>query len=655
MRFPPHILDEIRARLSVSQVVGRKVALKKQGREFAGLSPFKTEKTASFFVNDQKGFYHCFATGEHGDIFTFLIKTEGLSFPEAVERLAAEAGVALPKPAARDPGFEAHEDERARLYRLLEASAQFFADCLQSRDGRIASNYLMRRGLNADTVAAFRLGYAPNDRSRLKSHLAAAGFSERDMITSGMLIGGADISTPYDRFRNRLMFPIRDPKGRVIAFGGRALDEGQPAKYLNSPETPLFHKGRVLFNFDVARPVAHETSRIIVVEGYMDVIALAQAGVREAVAPLGTALTHEQMQLLWRLAPEPILCFDGDSAGGKAAHRAIDTALPHLKPGLSLSFAFMPAGLDPDDLVRQSGRDGFEAVMARSSPLADVLFAREWDAGDWSTPERRAGLELQIRKLTAQITDDGVRSHYERDMRDRLFKAWRPQGSSHGRTDRFAGAQRGAPRKAFAGGGANNWGGVAGTGKQRGNPRNASAGVAASSSLRQSTLVAPGNGLPQREVLLVRTMLNHPWLIDEYAEEIAAIQFTSEGLRSVRDGVLSAHAIENSLDISGLRSHLTQLGLDRFVELVERSVTHRCDKFVEPDADAAEVETGFCHSLALHESQVGLQGSLREAETAWIEEGNDGTALERIGETNQRPPEEAEIAGFSTKAGDREA
>lgn len=622
MRFPPHILDEIRARLSVSQVVGRKVALKKQGREFAGLSPFKTEKTASFFVNDQKGFYHCFASGEHGDIFTFLMKTEGLSFPEAVERLAEEAGVALPKPAPREPGFEAQEDERDRLYRLLEVSAQFFVDCLHSRDGRNASAYLLKRGLTDETAAAFRLGYAPNDRSRLKAHLSGAGFSERDMITSGMLIGGADIPSSYDRFRNRLMFPIRDAKGRVIAFGGRALDDSQLAKYLNSPETPLFHKGRVLFNFDRARPAAHETSRIIVVEGYMDVIALAQSGIREAVAPLGTALTHEQMQLLWRLAPEPILCFDGDSAGRKAAHRAIDTALPHLKPGMSLAFAFMPHGLDPDDLLGQSGRDGFAAVLARSRPLADVLFTREWDAGDWSTPERRAGLELQLRKLVAQIADERVRAHYERDMRDRLFKAWRPPTGGDGHGDRTGFSQRGTPRKPFAG--SSGWTGAASPRRSRGGPRFPSRTIAASSSLKQSTLVASGNGLPQREVLLVRTMLNHPWLIDQYAEEIAAIQFSAEPLRKIRDGVLSAHAIENSLDISGLRSHLSQLGLDRFVELVERSVTHRCDKFVEPEADAAEVETGFCHSLALHESQAGLPGSLREAEEAWIGEDNSG-------------------------------
>ncbi|CFX39110.1 DNA primase [Candidatus Filomicrobium marinum] len=644
MRFPPHILDEIRSRLSVSQVVGRKVALKKQGREFAGLSPFKTEKTPSFFVNDQKGFYHCFASGEHGDIFTFLIKTEGLSFPEAVERLAEEAGVTLPKPAPRDPESRAQEDERERLYRLLETSAKFFEDQLHTRDGREASGYLVRRGLSEATVSGFRLGYAPHDRTRLKSYLSAAGFTEREMITSGMLIGGPDIPTSYDRFRHRVMFPITDHKSRVIAFGGRALDDGQPAKYLNSPETPLFHKGWVLFNLAAARPAAHEASRIIVVEGYMDVIALAQAGVKEAVAPLGTALTQEQVQLLWRIAPEPILCFDGDSAGRKAAHRALDTALPHLKPGVSLSFAFMPDGLDPDDMLRQSGREGFEGVMARARGFADVLFSREWDAGDWSTPERRAGLELQIRKLTAQITDDAVRSHYERDMRDRLFKAWRPQPGAGAQPAHASGSMR---KPAY--------GAPAAAGKWSSGPPGKAARqgtrVAASSSLKQSRLVAAGGGFPQREVLLIRTLLNHPWLVADYAEEIADIQFSAEGLAKIRDGVLSAQATEKSLDRNELRSHLTCLGLDKFVELVERSITHRCDKFVEPEADAAEVETGFCHSLALHESQVGLQSSLR---AAWHEE-DSSAALAQICEIKRQPSTEAEPALSPVKSGDSEA
>jgi DNA primase len=327
MRFNPNFLDEIRARLPVSQVVGRKVALKKAGREYKGLSPFKTEKSPSFFVNDQKGFYHCFASGEHGDIFTFVMKTEGLEFPEAVERLAAEAGVPMPKQPERNV---AEEDQRDRLYRLLEASATFFEESLRSWLGADARRYLEKRGLARDTIESFRLGFAPNSRTALTAHLKSKGFAPVDMAAAGMLIAGSDIPEPYDRFRNRVMFPILDLKGRVIAFGGRALEKDVPAKYLNSPETPLFHKGHTLFNAARARSVAHDKDRVIVVEGYMDVVALSEAGFPETVAPLGTALTEDQIKLLWRFAKDPILCFDGDSAGRKAADRGVEVALPWL-------------------------------------------------------------------------------------------------------------------------------------------------------------------------------------------------------------------------------------------------------------------------------------------------------------------------------------
>ena len=306
MRYPPQLLDEIRARLNVSDVVGRKVALKKKGREYAGLSPFKSEKSASFFVNDQKAFYHCFASGEHGDIFSFLIKTEGLTFPEAVERLAEEAGVELPKQAAPNPE---RQDERKRLIELLECAANYFEAQLKTSAARHARTYLERRQLKAETISTFRMGYAPNSRNALTTHLRQAGFSNKEIVTSGMQIAGEDIREPYDRFRDRIMFPIADTRGRIVAFGGRALDANQPAKYLNSPETPVFHKGHLLYNAHRARPAAHDTEALIVVEGYMDVIALAQAGFAHAVAPLGTALTSEQIQLLWRMCPEPTLCF----------------------------------------------------------------------------------------------------------------------------------------------------------------------------------------------------------------------------------------------------------------------------------------------------------------------------------------------------------
>lgn len=422
MRFNPNFLDEIRARVPVSQVVGRKVALKKAGREYKGLSPFKTEKTPSFTVNDQKGFYHCFASGEHGDIFTFLMKTEGLEFPEAVERLAQEAGIPMPKQPERNI---AEEDQRDRLYRLLEASAVFFEDSLRSGLGTEARRYLEKRGLARETIQTFRLGFAPNSRTALTTHLKAKGFSLADMAVAGMLIAGNDIPEPYDRFRNRVMFPILDLKGRVIAFGGRALEKDVPAKYLNSPETPLFHKGHTLFNAARARSAAHDKDRVIVVEGYMDVVALSEAGFTESVAPLGTALTEDQIKLLWRFAPEPTLCFDGDSAGRKAADRAVEIALPWLKPGQSVTFAFLPEGIDPDDLIRQQGTSAMSDVLARTRPLVDALWDRELRTGACTTPEQRAALEARLFALVATIQDATVRSHYQRELRDRLYQLGR--------------------------------------------------------------------------------------------------------------------------------------------------------------------------------------------------------------------------------------
>jgi len=634
MRYPPHFLDEIRARLSVSQVVGRKVPLKRAGREFKGLSPFKDERTPSFTVNDQKGFYHCFASGEHGDIFTFLMKTEGLSFPEAVERLAGEAGVPMPKVSARE---EAREDERQRLYRLMETSAAFFEAALNSGPGAEARRYLEKRGLARDTIRSFRIGYGPNDKSALRSHLAKAGFTTEEMIASGMLIGGDDIPVAYDRFRHRVIFPITDLRDRVIAFGGRALDPDQPAKYLNSPETPLFHKGHVLFNAFSARGPAHDKARVIAVEGYMDVIALDEAGFAETVAPLGTALTEEQVALLWRLAPEPILCFDGDAAGRKAAFRAVETVLPLLKPGFSIRFAFLPGGMDPDDLVRQQGPQAFAAELERTSALFDVLWAREEEAQDLSTPEQRAAFEARLKAMVARIGDTAVRNQYERELRETLWTLNR-------RVVREIARGEGQRRMSRAGSRRNN---VTPDWRVRERARLAAGqpapprkpAVAASPELSQRAELTP-----PREALLIKTVLNHPWLIEEHAEALAALELTSAPAARLRDAILMNHALENALDSSGLRTQLRLSGLGKVVELVERSVTHRSDRFAEPDAPQAEVEVGWRHALALHERQVGLQKSLDAAVQAYHQDGSED-ALARICEiqgllarTSQSPP-----------------
>src|SRR6266849_3629018 len=417
MRFPAQFLDELRARLPVSDVVGRRVKLRKRGREWVGLSPFNQEKTPSFTVNDQKGFFHDFSSGKHGNIFDFVMESEGVTFPEAVERLAALAGVPVPKLSKE---AEAREERRKTLHDVLELATKFFESTLASRAGAKARGYLADRGIEPAAQLKFRLGYAGAERYALKEHLGAHRIPVPDMVEAGLLIAGDDIAVPFDRFRDRVMFPITDLRGRVIAFGGRAMEKDAQAKYLNSPETPLFHKGATLYNIAAARQAAHDGAPVIAVEGYVDVIAMVTAGFPATVAPLGTALTEDQLGLLWKMADEPVLCFDGDAAGRRAAYRAIDLALPHIKPGKSLRFASLPQGHDPDDLVRTGGPGAIADVLAAARPLADVLWTREMEGGRFDTPERRAGLEARINELTGAIGDETVRRYYRQDLWQRL-------------------------------------------------------------------------------------------------------------------------------------------------------------------------------------------------------------------------------------------
>src|SRR5258705_5313129 len=445
MRFTPSFLDEIKARLQVSDVVGRRVKLKKAGRELKGLSPFQQEKTPSFTVNDQKQFYHDFSSGKHGDIISFLMETEGVGFTEAVEGLAQMAGGPLP---AVTPDAARHEQGRKTLQDVMERAANFFADTLASRHGGKARGYLGDRAISPAVQLQFRIGYAPGERFALKEHLGAQGISVEDMVEAGLLIAGDDIPVPWDRFRDRVMFPIMDMRGRVIAFGGRALEKDVAAKYLNSPETPLFHKGDNLYNLAPARLAAHNGSPLVVVEGYVDVIAMVGAGFAASVAPLGTALTENQLALLWKMADEPILCFDGDKAGQKAAWRAADLALPHLLPGKSLRFALLPEGQDPDDLARSGGRGAIEEVIGAARGLADVIWSREIEGGTFATPERRAALEARIGELSNGIRDDVVRRYYRQDLAQRLQRTFAPEGGRPG-----TGASRGqqAPRRHYRG------------------------------------------------------------------------------------------------------------------------------------------------------------------------------------------------------------
>jgi DNA primase len=417
MKFPPHLLDDVRARLPVSVVVGRRVKLTRAGREWRGLSPFQKEKTPSFYVNDQKGFYHCFSSGKHGDIFRFVMETEGLGFPEAVERLAAEAGVDMPK---ATPEAVEQEKKRRDLYDVMELATKFFEAELQRAGGAMARAYLTKRQFTPRTQAEFRMGYAPESREALLKYLTQQGVSEQQMIDAGLVIEPDDRRGVYDRFRNRLMIPIQDNQGRVVAFGGRVLDPEAKPKYLNSPETSLFKKGFIVFNGHRAREAAFKIGTVIATEGYLDAIAVHQAGMRNVVATLGTAFTEEQIATLWRYAPEPIICFDGDKAGLAAANRTIDRILPALKTGFSFRFAILPEGQDPDDMIKAKGVEAFAEVTAKAMGLWDALWLRETANADVSTPDRQAMLERGLNALVAQIGDPLVKRRYELTLRFRL-------------------------------------------------------------------------------------------------------------------------------------------------------------------------------------------------------------------------------------------
>ena len=598
MRFTPQFLDEIRARLPVSEVVGKRVKLKRAGREWKGLSPFQQEKTPSFTVNDQKGFYHDFSSGRHGNIFDFMMETEGVSFPEAVERCAAMAGLALP---AASPDAERHEQRRKTLYDVMEMAAKFFADTLASRNGARARGYLGDRAIVPATQLQFRLGYAPAERFALKEHLGSLGIPVEDMVEAGLLIAGDDIPVPYDRFRDRVMFPITDTRSRVIAFGGRALEKDVPAKYLNSPETPLFHKGDNLYNLAPARAATQKGAPLIVVEGYVDVIAMVTSGFGATVAPLGTALTESQLALLWRIADEPILCFDGDRAGQKAAWRAADLALPHLKPGKSLRFALLPEGQDPDDLARAGGRGAIEEVITASRGLAEVIWSREIEGGSFVTPERRAALEARIFELTNAVGDEVVRRYYRQDFRERVQRAFAPESPRA-----FSGAGRpgGRPWRGFPPRGVGSGGRISPRGAR--GPSGGAAALprgpyqAASPQLAASPLLrGQRSQLSRREALILQSLINHPWLLHDHLEEVAALEMAHPEAHKLRAGIIAAfandhhHSSEPSEQAEKMRADLVKSGFSTLLQRVERAVTTAAVWGARPGAVRDDVLSTF--------------------------------------------------------------
>jgi DNA primase len=632
MRFNESFLDEIRARLPASTVVGRRVKLRKQGREFAGLSPFNAEKTPSFFVNDAKGKWFDFSAGKNGDIFTFVMETEGLSFPEAVERLANEAGVPMP---VRDAEAEQREKERATLYDVLELATQFFETALQSRAGASARGYLLGRDLGPDLQRRFRIGYAPPDRAALKEHLAGRDIPQEQMIAAGLLVSGDDIPVSFDRFRDRVIFPISDFRGRIVAFGGRALSADVPAKYLNSPETELFHKGALLYNGASARHAAHDAGTVIAVEGYVDVIRMVSAGFDNTVAPLGTALTERQLQILWRMADEPVLCFDGDKAGIRAAHRAADLALPLLEPGKSLRFALLPAGQDPDDLIRASGADAMKAVLTAARPLVDLVWGRETEAHVFDTPERRAALEAKLRDIARAMTDESVRRHYAQAFAERVAaffpaveppprREWtgrrRDRGPYDRRPARAAGAQP----------------------------------LPVSDRLRRSQMLAGRATHPFREVVLAMTMVNHPGLLARHLDDFAHLEFSHPDLDRLRDCVLELVSHGEAEEAAHLAEALTRRGLGPLLDRLSAQISAMGHWPATPAASDSDAEGGWLQALTLHRRKRTLHRELKEAEAALATDPSDANLARLVDIQNQLANSEgteALIEGFGASSG----
>ena len=655
MRFKPQFLDELRARLPVSEVVGKRVKLRKQGREFVGLSPFNKEKSPSFTVNDQKGFFHDFSSGKHGDIFGFVMETEGVTFPEAVERLASLAGVALPK--------VSHEDQqrsaRAKtLHDVMDLAAKFFEATLASRVGAKARGYLADRGLDPATQLKFRLGYAPSERFALKEHLGSHGIPVEDMVEAGLLIAGGDIPVPFDRFRDRVMFPIADLRSRVIAFGGRAMEKEAQAKYLNSPETPLFHKGATLYNIATARQAAHDGTTVIAVEGYVDVIAMVSAGFPATVAPLGTALTEDQLALLWKMADEPVLCFDGDNAGLRAAYRAVELAMPRLKPGKSLKFALLPQGQDPDDLVRSAGRDAVAEVIAAARPLGQMLWTRETEGHSFDTPERRAALEARINEVTAGIADDAVRKYYRQDFSARLSQFFapaqalrrdrEPRGSGEGWRDRGPADWKQRPG-----------------GYQRGATRFEAPGQSVAAFGTRYTVVSQQmsaspvhrghrTAVPKREALILQAALNYPWLLHDHLEELASLEFRHADAERLKSALIDIAAYTAAADAEAIKAELAARNLTEVMERIAASITTSSVWGTRPEAAPDDVLVTWQQLVALHRQWHSLTRELKDAEQALGQDNSEANYL-RLRDVKARLARmdgtEALIEGFGASSG----
>ena len=563
MALPAAFLDELRVRTPLPTIVGRKVRLARSGRQWKGCCPFHGEKTPSFYVYDD-GHYHCFGCGAHGDAIGFVMQAEGAGFMEAVERLASEAGLEVPKPSP-----EAAEAERQRLSlgAVLEAAQASYQRRLFLPEGRHALAYLRGRGLTEETIRRFALGWTGEGRGTLTADLGRDGVTPEQMVDAGLMRRDDETGRTFELFFNRVMFPIRDRRGRVISFGGRILGDGQP-KYVNGPETALFSKRRTLYGLDLAREAVRGGAPLVVVEGYMDVIALAQAGIGGAVAPLGTALTEEQLEELWRLSPTPVLCFDGDAAGSRAAARAAELALPMLGPDRTLRLARLPGGEDPDTLVRRQGPEAARALLEGAIPLAAALYDLLREAGGEATPEQRAAFRVRLETAARRIPDRALAGEYRRALLDRFY-AGRSKGGR-------AAVPRASPR-----------------------PRPAAAVVNT-----------------ERLRILTAILLRHPVLLRDVDHAYAGLEL-SPPLAVLREALTAWAETAEILDSQGLMSHLTLSGLQAEADQVLATAPVPLPACASSAAMPAEAEAGWWHIFGfLSVQRLGEEIALAEAACA---------------------------------------
>ncbi|MEM9716965.1 MAG: DNA primase [Pseudomonadota bacterium] len=581
MSLPPGFLDELRNRLPISQVAGRKVMWdnKKSNPSKGDMwapCPFHQEKTASFHVDDRKGYYYCFGCHAKGDAINFVKESENVGFMEAVEILAREAGMQMP---ARDPKAQEKIDRNKQLADVMDLAVRFYRMQLRANAGSAARDYLdNKRQLTQDIQERFEIGFAPPGWQNLYDHLTGRGIDEKLILEAGLAKASDKGRKPYDTFRDRIMFPIRDTRGRCIAFGGRAMDPNDNAKYLNSPETALFDKGKSLYNHGPAREAAGKTGSIIVAEGYMDVIALAQAGFHHAVAPLGTAVTETQMALLWRMTDEPILALDGDTAGIRAAMRVIDLALPLLEAGKGLRFVILPEGKDPDDILKSGGHDAMDEILAKAEPMVNLLWRRETEGQMFDSPERKAALDASLRAAIAKIKDKSLRSHYGsaiNQLRQSLFYPQRPQNGP--RTARGYGSRQ--PQVSDA---------------------------ARASALAQT---APDHSLIESTILMAAMLQPETALDIEDALERCPIETTS--LQPIHQALLGG--LSKSTDHAALVQIMTDaLGFDPMDHL-RKQPRIRAHPYLNADSDPELIALTLTEAITRHSAELGRQREIKDA------------------------------------------